>query len=132
MKVYFHRLLSVAMALLLLASTTSWKVDKHYCMGHLVDLAFFTDAKGCGMDEMAVEGSVMTCCDSETVIIDAQDDLSFSLEENDLASPVFLVAFLHSYKVVFQVLEKRLVPHEVYPPPLLVKDIQLLDQVFLI
>ncbi len=119
------------MTLLLLASTTSWKVDKHYCMGHLVDLAFFADAEGCGMDTMA-EGSVMDCCDSETVIIDAQDDLNLSLEENDSVSPVFLVAFLHSYKTVFQVLEKRLVPHELYPPPLLVKDIQLLDEVFLI
>ena len=124
------------MALLLLASTTSWKVEKHYCMGHLVDVAFFAEALGCGMDLTGTVGDaseeMMSCCDEVVIVIDGLDDLKLSFDDISLDQQLFLVAFSHAYSNLFEDLGEQLVPHAKYPPPILVRDIHVLDQVFLI
>lgn len=126
------------MALLLLLSTTSWKVEKHYCMGRLMDVALFTDAETCGMDMSAVmvdenaDETKNSCCDDEVIFVDGQDDLQLSFNDLDIDKQFFLIAVTHSYLGIFQDLTLQSVPHEEYPPPLLVKDIQLLDEVYLI
>lgn len=124
------------MALILLASTVSWTVGKHYCMGRLMNIALFEHAEDCGMEaayglmeDIAVENH---CCKDESVTIQGQDDLKLSFNDLDVGQQSFLVAFTHSYIDLFVNWEERLVPQELYPPPLLVKDIQLLDNVFLI
>lgn len=126
------------MVVLLLLSTTSWKVEKHYCMGHLMDVAFFSDVDTCGMDmdmsdrsdsQMQQEDS---CCSDEVIVIDGQDDLKLSFNNLSLDQRSFMVAFTYSYIDLFETLTEQVVPHKHYPPPILVKDIQLLDEVFLI
>lgn len=126
------------MALLLLLSTISWKVEKHYCMGRLMDMALFVDAANCGMDmevssidipQLEKENS---CCDHEVLVIEGQDNLKISFNELDVDQQSFLVTFAYSYIDLFSNLEELPVPYELYPPPILVKDIQLLDEVFLI
>lgn len=122
------------MAVLLLLSTTSWKVEKHYCMGRLMNMALFVDVQDCGMGmdfELAQE-SKMPCCDDEVIFIDGQDDLKISFNDLDLGQQSFLVAFRQAYIALFQLRTELLVPEESYPPPILIKDIQLLDEVFLI
>ena len=125
------------MALLLLLSTVSWKVEKHYCMGRLMDTAFFVDVDDCGMDMVLVNTDTELaqenpCCKDEVVIIEGQDDLKHSFDDLNIGQQSFLVAFTSSYLDLFSNLEERPVPHELYPPPILVKDIQLLDETFLI
>jgi len=137
MKENIHKLFSIAMALFLLASTTSWTVGKHYCMGHLMDVSFFADAEDCGMDMgLSDDASKMeeksSCCNDEVLIVDGQDNLKMSFEDISLDQQIFLVAFAHSYSNLFKVVKEQPVPNEHYPPPVLVKDIQLLDEVFLI
>ncbi len=122
------------MALLLLASTVSWTVEKHYCMGHVVDITLFGEAESCGMmmsldEEMPMEPS---CCTDEIISVDGQDDLKISFEEIGFEQQVFLYAFTYTYLSLSTNLEEQSVPYNEYPPPVLVKDIQLLDQVFLI
>lgn len=127
---------SIAMALLLLASTTSWTVGKHYCMGHLIDVSLFEKAENCGMDmpmpdsDIAVMERDDSCCSDELIVVEGQDDLKLSFDEIDLDQQLFLVAL--AYINLLQVQTEQYVPHEHYPPPLLVKDIQLLDEIFLI
>ncbi|WP_411028866.1 HYC_CC_PP family protein [Spongiimicrobium sp. 3-5] len=135
MKGVFHKIASVAMALLLLASTTSWMVGKHYCMGHLVDIAFFTEADRCGMEADLTKDTLvekMSCCDDEVIAIDGQDDLKLSFNDLSLDNSIFLAAFTFTFIDLFEGLAEHIVPHDTYPPPILVKNIQLLDQVFLI
>lgn len=134
-----HRFISCVMALMLLVSTTSWTVGKHYCMGHLIDVALFAHAEDCGMDmnmpddavssQMQVENA---CCTNEIVTLEGQDDLKISFEEVSLDHQILLFALTHSYLILLETGSERLVPNNHYPPPLLVKDIQLLDEVFLI
>ncbi|HET8737379.1 MAG TPA: hypothetical protein VFM69_12345 [Pricia sp.] len=139
---FLHRVLSCLMALLLLASTTSWTVGKHYCMGLLMDVSFFEHAEDCGMDmdlyggvgehELPAVQDEDTCCNDEIISVAGQDDLKPTLNDIRFDQQPFLVSFAHTYFDIFDTSTERNVPHEHYPPPLLVKDIQLLDEVFLI
>lgn len=121
------------MALLLLAATTSWTVDKHFCMGQLVDVAFFTDADSCGMNMGDIpEAWKMDCCTDQLIVITGQDNLKITYNDLSVPQKLFLTSFVHSYATLFEVAEEQHVPHRDYPPPLLVRDLQLLDEVFLI
>ncbi|WP_245967149.1 HYC_CC_PP family protein [Ulvibacterium marinum] len=138
MKAIISKGVSIAMALLLLASTTSWTVGKHYCMGHLVSVSLFAHAPDCGMDmgdsmgatsQMETEDS---CCSDQLIVVEGQDHLTISLNDSILVPQPFLTAIAYSYLVLFEAKVERPLPHEHYPPPLLFKDIHVLDQVFLI
>nr|WP_298997340.1 hypothetical protein [uncultured Allomuricauda sp.] len=124
------------MSLLVLLSTISWSVDKHLCMGRVMDISFFTEADDCGMEAglalLEKDSEKPHCCDDESFILTGQDDLSLSWSDFDLEQQVFLVAFTTSYFELFVPLEELPVPYEEYPPPILVRDIHVLDQVFLI
>lgn len=136
MKKVFQQIVSIAMALLLLVSTTSWKVEKHYCMGRLVDVSLFAAVETCGMDmQLASKSSIQkknSCCSNEVVVIKAQDNLQLSFDTISLDEQFFIIAYAYSYLSLLNTFHKQRIPHEQYPPPLLVKDIQVLDQVFLI
>lgn len=124
------------LAVLVLLSTMSWTVDKHLCMGRVMDISFFGGAKGCGMDEafsvIGMENKENHCCDDESFTQLGQDDLTFSWSGLNLENQVFWVAFYQSYLDFFVPLKELLDPSEKYPPPILVEDIHVLDQVFLI
>lgn len=126
------------MAILLLLSTTSWKVEKHYCMGRLMDMALFVAVDDCGMDmtsnndNQSLAKIENSCCDDEVIFIDGQDDLKLAFNDLETDQQTFLIVFNYVYSNLFKVQTEQLVPHEQYPPPILVKDIQLLDEVYLI
>ncbi|MEO0570277.1 MAG: hypothetical protein AAF039_01145 [Bacteroidota bacterium] len=136
MKRLFHKTLSSLLALLVLMSTVSWTVDKHLCMGRVMDVAFFHDADSCGMgNAMTAMGEKMEgkhCCDDESFTVEGQDDLKISWDELDVPSQVFLSAFVQSYFHLGPVSSGDEVQRDTYPPPLLVHDLILLHEVLLI
>jgi len=128
------KIFSVCMVLLLLLSTISWKVEKHYCMGRLIDVAFFVDAEPCGMDMgfSIIDNLTNSCCDDELIIVNGQEDLKISGNDFNIELDSYtLVSNTSLIDSPLGFLEK-LIPLELYPPPNLIKDIQLLDEVFLI
>ncbi|MGI9546255.1 MAG: HYC_CC_PP family protein [Flavobacteriaceae bacterium] len=138
MKELLRKFCAVLSALLILGSTTSWTVDKHYCMGHLVDIAWFDDASDCGMamansgfenDDSADE---MSCCDDELISLDGQDELKLSFSNFDLVDHQHYVTTGYIWEDYFIAYPVRSPLQTIYPPPKLVVDIQLLDEVFLI
>ena len=138
MKAGLHRFMSFAMVLLLLVSTTSWTVGSHYCMGRLMDVSFFEHPEGCGMDMTGGEDDGKFgleyddgCCEDELVGFQGQDDLKTPFHKVTLDQQVFQ-STRESNFFTFRPLREKLPVNEYYPPPLLVKDIQLLDEVFLI
>lgn len=135
-KVLFQQITSAFLAMLVLLSTVSWTVDKHLCMGRVMDISLFTDADDCGMEgAMAMMGETFSdnhCCADESFTLAGQDDLKHAIQDLDLEQQVFLVAFAESYFDLFVPVEELPIPHEEYPPPLLTMDIHILDQVFLI
>lgn len=136
MKSIAHKLFSFLMALLVLVSTVSWTVDKHLCMGRVMDIALFHHADSCGMEEAmsVMEGDATDkgCCDDETFTLEGQDDLKLSWDELGVDTQTFLVAFTQSYWDLLSLSLGEDIPETIYPPPLLVQDLTVLHEVFLI
>ena len=138
MKPAFRNIVSFGMALLVLASTTSITVGKHFCGDILVDLALFSEAETCGMempehtrgDNHSLEQDM--CCSDQTIVFEGQDELKISFESLNFDQQLFLNSFTYSYLNLFEGLPQHVVPFKYYDPPLLVSDIQILDQVFII
>lgn len=118
--------------MLVLFSTVSFTIEKHYCGDTLIDVAVFSEAKSCGM-ESADATQQKSCCDDEIDVVEGQDELKqASFEELDIEQQQFLVAFTCAYFNGFKRIPKETIPHKDYSPPNLIYDIQVLDEVFLI
>jgi hypothetical protein len=127
----FHKYFSLIMAFLVLFSTVSFTVDKHYCGDILVDTAVFSEALDCGMEMSASKKK--SCCKEELEVIKGQDKLKLSkFEELPLHHQVFISSSEYSILNLFESIDKEIIPHKNYSPPNLVADIQVLDQVFII
>ncbi|TCK67281.1 hypothetical protein DFQ05_1055 [Winogradskyella wandonensis] len=125
--------MSVALAVLVLFSTFSFTVEKHYCGDNLIDVAIFSEAKSCGMEIESEPKLKKTCCKDIVDVIEGQDELqSVTFDDLDFPTQVFLRAFVQAYIVNFESLPKQIIPHRDYVPPNLIRDIQLLNDVFLI
>jgi hypothetical protein len=131
---YIHNFFSVALSLLVLFSTLSFKVEKHYCGENLVDTAIFSEAKKCGgMDSEEVLYVKKPCCKDTVDIFEGQDELNTSdFEDLNQTVKLTLIAYAYSYSLLFESLPKRIIPHKDYSPPNLTKDIQVLDETYLI
>ena len=128
MKQILHQILSSLMAILVLASTVSWTVDKHICMGRVMDISLFSHADDCGMS-MDMEKS---CCDDESFTVQGQHDLKMSFDDFSLYQQVFIVSSVHTYFHLMEEASEEPNNFNDYNPPPLIRDIQVLDQTFLI
>ena len=122
------------MALLVLFSTVSFTVEKHFCGNVLIDVSVFAKAEKCGMEALEKEQETITkklCCKDEIEVIKGQDELKVSSINNlTLQQQLFITTFTFTYINLLEGLESQIVPHKDYSPPNLVADIQVLDQVF--
>ena len=131
---YAHKVFSVALSFLVLFSTLSFTVEKHYCGDNLVDVSVFSEAKKCGMEiSTDTETIQKSCCKDEVDVVKGQDDLKLNTNTDLLPVQVlFLQSFVYGFNTLFESLPKQIIPHKDYSPPNLVADIQVLDQVFII
>lgn len=120
----------MSLSLLVLLSTMSFTVEKHFCGDVFVDKAIFSEAKDCGMHSGAPEEN--GCCKEEKIVVEGQEDLKLSFEDLDLDQQVFITCFTCSYLNLFKSLPREENAYTDYAPPLLVYDIHLLDETFLI
>ncbi|MBR9844930.1 MAG: hypothetical protein GYB35_01895 [Algicola sp.] len=124
------------MAVLVLFSTVSFTVEKHFCGDVLIDSAVFTEAQKCKMEAFEIEQSKITkkhCCKDELEVVEGQDQLKQSqFEDISFDQQVFIVSYLYSYSNSLEQLPELIIPHKDYSPPNLIADIQVLDEVFLI
>ncbi|WP_298554448.1 hypothetical protein [uncultured Algibacter sp.] len=132
LKQLLHKTFSISLAIIVLFSTVSFTIEKHYCGDVLVDVSVFSEAEKCGMEALEILQK-KSCCKDEIDVIKGQDELKVSFfEELDFEQQQFITAFVYSYINGFESLPKQTIPHKDYSPPNLVADIQVLDQVFLI
>lgn len=132
----FHSVFSMFMAVLVLCSTVSFTIQKHFCGDELVEVSVFSKANDCGMDNETMKlASVekVDCCKNEIELIKGQDKLKMvSFEDLHFDQQLFLSTFIYSYTNLFEGLPEQISPHKDYSPPHLVADIHVLDQVFII
>ena len=129
-----HSIFSISLSCLVLFSTSSFTVEKHYCGDNLVDVAVFSEAKKCGgLDSEDMAYVKKPCCKDTVDVLEGQDELNtIDFEDLDQTLKLTLVAYVYSYTQLFESLPKLIIPHKDYSPPNLVKDLQLLDESFLI
>jgi len=136
MKKGFYKSVSTVLALLVLVSTFSFTIDKHYCGKFLVDHAIFSTASSCGMDMDSHSGIDLmdqdNCCSSQNISVQCQDELNLFFQTLDLNQQLFLTAFTYSYSNLFEGLSQQVISFKNYSPPLIVKDIPVLNETFLI
>lgn len=130
------------MAFVVLFSTMSFTISEHYCGDLLVETAIFHKAKSCGMDAANLQTEKTSnedcsvqkknCCSEKEIIIEGQDELKLSLDNFSLDQQFIVTSFVYTYLNLFEGLEENVIPLKDYSPPLVVKDIQLLDDSFLI
>jgi len=134
----FKKIAAILMAFVVVFSTMSFSISEHYCGDHLVDSALFSKAESCGMElqkksptnECSVDKE--DCCSDVVKQIEGQTNLKTDLSNLTFQQQVFVTAFSYSYVNLFEGLDENIVPFKYYSPPLIVTDIQILDQVFLI
>ncbi|QXP58817.1 HYC_CC_PP family protein [Olleya sp. HaHaR_3_96] len=137
MKQVVHKIMSFAMALVVLLSTMSFTFNMHYCGDTLVETALFHKAKGCGMEiaQPASEGSVITkksCCSDEQLVVDGQNELKLNLDQISFEQQFFITSFVYTYINLFEGVDNNTATFETYHPPLVRTQIFKLDETYLI
>jgi len=132
MKSFLHKSFSILMTFLVLCSTVSFTIEKHFCGDVLVNVSVFSESEKCQLEaqELLLQKK---CCKDEVDVIKGQKDLKVaSFDDLDFIHQQFVTAYTYSFINLFGDLEKQIIPHKDYSPPLLVADLQVLDQVFII
>lgn len=137
MKPFLLKIASVFLAFSVLFSTFSFTVEKHFCGEFLVDVSYFGEAKGCGMDmdkvSKVVSKKKKNCCKDEVSQIEGQDELQkSSSEELSFDKQKIILALAISYHAIFEETKLQKEFYKEFPPPDLHRDYQVLYQSFLI
>ncbi len=80
----------------------------------------------------AVMEMEMDCCSDVEVVFEGQEDLKISLDQLSFDQQLFVASFVYSYIELFEGFDENVVPFKDYSPPPLIRDVQILDQTFLI
>jgi len=130
-----HKITSVVLSFLVLFSTLSFSIEKHFCGDNLVDTAVFTKAKSCCASKIKANTATTkdSCCKNEIDYLSGQDELQLTAHTYiplvvNVILPVVDVHSMHVFAV--QTSEKLTKPP--YKPPQLVKDIHIHYETFLI
>ncbi len=133
MKQIFIKIASLTLAFLVLFSTFSFTVDKHYCGDFLIDISFTGETEGCGMkmDTTAIKKN--NCCKDEVQEFEGQDELQINKVKNiTFENQLFVAAFSASYNDLFIENSSRNNFYKDFSPPDICIDYQTLYQSFLI
>jgi hypothetical protein len=140
MKAIIHKISAILMAVVVVFTTMSFSVSMHYCGEMLVNYSFTHTVEGCGMDNMATATSSScdevlskkSCCSDEQLIVEGQDEVKVTWDSFSLDQQQLLVVHTYSYIALFLGEEQKETPVKAHAPPLIVDDIYLLDQSFLL
>ncbi len=138
MKPSLRHIVAISLSALVLLSTLSFSVDMHYCGKKLVAIALNNKAQGCGM-AMASEKPFssgdqigMPCCEDVMLTYEGQEDLHQSGHEISFEKifATHVVGFFNFVPRLESI--NRIFHFREYSPPLLIRDIPLFNQTFLI
>ncbi len=126
------------MASIVLFTTTSFAVDMHYCGDSLVDFSLVHNVKTCGMEKQQSEincekaFSEKPCCSDTQIAIDGHNELKSSFNNLTFEQQAFVATFFYTYINLFEGLDENIIPFKDYTPPYLIRDVQELNETYLI
>ncbi len=128
---------SSVLALLVLCSTFSFTINEHICGGQKMSMAIGIAAENCGMEIAQTPSDSTTvqqtpCCNDISTFVQGQDELQYNYNDIAFSTHTFITAFVYSYIFILPAEDQEKAVYKPYIPPPLVKDIQLLDETFLI
>lgn len=136
MKNRLFQFTAILLSLIVVLSSMSFTIDKHFCGETLVDVSYFGKADTCcskmEMKEQSQKKKKKKCCKNETEFIAST---TFDKENVLVLTPKdveFLVFHIHSYINLYQDPEVEKEFYKDVDPPDLVCDIQVLHATFLI
>lgn len=133
MKQYFAKIASFFLALMVLFSTFSFTVEKHYCGESLMDVSFIGDVDTCGMEMEKRSAKKKNCCKDEVHYMEGQDELQqIQSDDFDFLKEQFLVSFYISYTDLFVENKSNRTYFKNFYLPDIPIDYQVLYQSFLI
>lgn len=138
MKEFSHKILAILMSFVVLFSTTSFAITKHFCGDTLVDTAIFEKATSCGMEVQNTSSLSdcsslnIDCCSDQQIVKNAQDELQSSVDKISFEQKVFIASFIYSYINLFEGLDKKVSSFEKYAPPIVTNQIYKIDESYLI
>nr|WP_230080195.1 MULTISPECIES: hypothetical protein [Winogradskyella] len=124
---------------MVLLSTLSLTIEKHFCGDVLIDVAIFSESEKCE-DDIAINDDlnesktiINDCCKDEIDVIEGLSEIIItSFEDFEVIQQHVLIAYSYSYLNLFEDVSNQVIPHKDYVSPLLIKDIQVLDETYLI
>lgn len=137
------RFLAISLALILFSSNIGLTMATHFCGGQAVisELMLGHNHLDCGMHAMDSErqpdkGTSIPeengCCENEYLTVEIEGDLQITKAQTSLDFN-FVAAFVHSFLDTAPLLPELEKPsYSQYSPPLLFRDIPVLNQVFII
>ena len=131
LKSMLHKAVSSFLACIVLLSTVSFTVEKHFCGEFLMDISFTGDADDCGM---AMEkASKKSCCKDEVNTIKGKDNLqNQTVKDFNFSNQLFLTAFYFYHKELLESTTSDRHYFKGLSPPYILRDYQVLYQSFLI
>jgi len=127
-----HSIFSIVMSLLVLISTVSFTVEKHYCGNTLIDVSIFSEVEKC-TSEIALEKTTKKPCCKDTIdIVKGQDELQKSNSDFNLAQQDINAFLCVDMPTVCEYMPKQTQHYKKYVPPNIVYDLTILHEVFLI
>jgi|TARA_R100001530_G_scaffold45939_2_gene34561 hypothetical protein len=139
-KIFFTKILSFFLAVLILLSTSSFTVDMHFCCNKLVDMSLIGKAKVCAEKVQKKDSPLKQCttlqekdcCSNESFVKTGNDTIKKANTKLEAETVIFLNTFFYAYVNLFEGLEENIVPFKQYRPPLISKDIQTFYETYLI
>ncbi|MBA10835.1 MAG: hypothetical protein CMC73_06490 [Flavobacteriaceae bacterium] len=135
-KHFLHKMFSVFLALIVLSSTMSFTIEKHFCGDKLIDVALFSELNKCNMDSSSIDLEEFVkkmCCKDEVNIVTGQDELlmhDFDDLSMDIQTALFEVTQSINHLVSVELLSKK--SFNDYSPPKLIVNRLIVNQNFLI
>jgi hypothetical protein len=136
MKKVLLKFTATLLSLIVVLSSMSFTIDKHYCGDTLVDVSYFGEADSCcdmqKNSKKPEEEKKKNCCNNETEFIAST---TFDKEKVWVLTPKdvqFVVFYLYSYINLYQEVAIDKEFYKDFSPPDLVQDIQVLHETFLI
>lgn len=126
------------MAMVVMFSTMSFSINKHYCMEHLVDVSIILPAQDCGMDmntpetQEGMQLTAVPCCADEHIAIEGQDEVKPAAEWSPEKIQVFTSAFLISYNLLLPAETTQTPVFTTYRPPLITENLPVIYETYLI
>jgi len=154
-----YRIVALTMAILMFSTSIGFSMDIHYCGDEMKSFSIFGDAEKCEMAtkkkveeeqshacchnkakadkkmscHLNTDGDDSNCCHNEEIVLELDSDFDLNQDAEVVIQQDFVFTTLYIFNSLFvYTIEEKTTPYFQYKPPLLIADVSILHQVFII